>query len=276
MEPANMPEDRYQYHGGDTPDSVQFPQPDARFPARKIFEEFLGPPRPTDRVSGRGQEGIERPAEQRIVDVLLRNDDFGYGTKRDRVSELFKEYVAKGPEAVKQIVDKVNAELQKRGSQLKLDGSHSVQTRHETFQPDAGNLAVYLHPIHYKITEQVGSFNLKNRHGELEDSISVVGSSLKEEVDTDPRLIPRFPREPRGPSDPDPRLPIPRFPREPREPVDPDPRFIPKFPREPRGPFDPWLPIPRFLREPREPQEPQRIDPDAVNRLFQLPGLEIK
>src|SRR5688572_20671684 len=84
------------------------------------------------------RECTDRPAEtftnaqlqdrtNQALDLITRNQDFGYGVKRDRLMSIFTEAANLGPQAVRQLTDALNQRLAPRG--LQITGEYNVHTK---------------------------------------------------------------------------------------------------------------------------------------------------
>ncbi len=126
-------------------------------------------------------EGDLQKLSKGAADLILRNDDFGYGVKRERLEDTFRQAASKGPEAVKQLADAINKELESRNSPLRLEGKYQSreEVKDEADYPKDGRL-IYIHPSYYKYTHAGADFAMKNHStGQTEDRMSVKGKELQ-------------------------------------------------------------------------------------------------
>lgn len=57
---------------------------------------------------------------KRAADIIANGGDFGSDTQKKEIQEMFEEAYKKGPEAVAKLVKDINAELEKRGSDVRV------------------------------------------------------------------------------------------------------------------------------------------------------------
>lgn len=126
-------------------------------------------------------EGELKERSKAAADLILRNDDFGYGGKQERVATIFREAANKGSEAVKQLTAAINDELAHRKSTLRIEGSYSIQERIvdvAKYSPDGEAVLIW----HYMCKNAGAKFVLRNGStGIVEDSMSVEGKQLSRE-----------------------------------------------------------------------------------------------
>ncbi|MBX9687977.1 MAG: hypothetical protein K2X27_14825 [Candidatus Obscuribacterales bacterium] len=130
-------------------------------------------------------------AAKSSADFILRNDDFGYGNKRERLSSVFADAANKGPHAVKQLVEGINKELKARNSDLRISGTYQTgtETKDEAVYPKNGE-AVHIYPQIYKYTYAGANFSLTNsKTGMEEDSIYSRGRLLSRVHQSERSLI---------------------------------------------------------------------------------------
>ncbi len=114
---------------------------------------------------------------RRVLDVIRRNEDFGYGMRRDRLNQIFTEAANRGPLAVKQLTYAINEQLAAKG--LKLSGKYEIHrtTVDVTNYNEPGKIMRYPRWVDY--THASAYFSLHNRQtGETEDGQPVTGRML--------------------------------------------------------------------------------------------------
>jgi len=116
----------------------------------------------------------ERKPEIQIAEILGKNSDFGNPVRRERVEKLLSDAVIKGPEETKRLVDSINAQLKRNGSELKIEShEYSTMTPAQRIVHDTGGLMVYRYPDVPATKRNYVGFNVLNKHGEKEDYMSV-------------------------------------------------------------------------------------------------------
>ncbi|MBY0551470.1 MAG: hypothetical protein K2W95_29585 [Candidatus Obscuribacterales bacterium] len=134
-----------------------------------------------------------RPAEVQIADILLRNDDFNFGVKRERALAFLKDALDKSPKDFAELLVNINAELAKRGSTLRLVAQCKEEKRieEELFVPLELGLRPFKFPAK-RTTENVATVRITNRFGELEDEAKIQGKPLKIEYNKNTRGEPEW------------------------------------------------------------------------------------
>lgn len=132
----------------------------------QIPEQFLKP-------QDRGQEKTEeqrkaRPTEVQIADILLKNDDFNFGVKRERTLAIFEEALRSSQRDLNQLVNRINAELKKRGSSLRIEAQCEQEETIEHIPPPP-DAQTFPKSQHYRVTKNVAILKVNNRFGEVED-----------------------------------------------------------------------------------------------------------
>lgn len=130
-----------------------------------------------ERSEGKQQE---RAAEVQIADILLKNDDFSYGAKRERAVGLFDEAMRRGLKDFTDLVRRTNAELRKRGSGLRIEVECEQQEKIKHIPPLPGE--TFHKSQLYRVTSNVGKLTVTNRFGETEDEAKVSVSVRSEPV----------------------------------------------------------------------------------------------
>ncbi|HEY9785320.1 MAG TPA: hypothetical protein V6D17_07960 [Candidatus Obscuribacterales bacterium] len=114
-----------------------------------------------------------------ITDVIMRNDDFGYGEKRDRVKRVLEQFVNGSAESAREVVDALNKDLEKKGSPLRVEGLMTTVERRVDPNYDGNprqlNHTVYRLPY---IAEHKALQLILKRGGIVEDQIQVIGKEV--------------------------------------------------------------------------------------------------
>jgi hypothetical protein len=148
---------------------------------RALFEEFSKLLKDGDSAAERNNKFTDAELKERsdkAVKLILRNDDFGYGPKKEQLKELFAEAASKGKGAVDQLTSAVNEKLKVHG--LKLEGNYTTSTKtvDEAVYPKNGE-AIFIYPQLYQYKYAGGEFSLRNTStGRVEDSVKVQGRQL--------------------------------------------------------------------------------------------------
>ena len=135
----------------------------------------------------------QRPPEVQIADILLRNEDFSYGVKRERALAFLKDALDKSPKDFAELMVNINAELKKRGSNLRLQAQVKEEKRVEeqTYIPAELGLTPYKYPSK-RTTENVAILKVTNRFGETEDEAKIQSKPLKIEYNQKTRGEPEW------------------------------------------------------------------------------------
>lgn len=137
----------------------------------------------------------ERPPEVQITDILLRNDDFSYGVKRDKAMAFLKDALDKSPRDFAELLANINAELKKRGSSLRLQAHCKEEKRIEEehyISAEAGLQQPLRSYPAKRTTENVAIVKLTNRFGETEDEAKIQSKPLKIEYNQNRRGEPEW------------------------------------------------------------------------------------
>lgn len=131
---------------------------------------------------------IEKYASD-IATILVRNTDFAYGPKKERMQKMFEEAGLAGKESFEKLVAAINKKLEPSG--MKLDGkigqwtSESTEIHHP--MPKDRNLDIYYYP--QKITTKKDGISmdlsLKSKGGQEEDRMSLskdIRTRVKSEI----------------------------------------------------------------------------------------------
>jgi hypothetical protein len=143
------------------------------------------------------RECTDKPAEtftkeqlqdrsNRAFDLITRNQDFGYGLKRDRLMSIFREAADLGPQAVRQLTDALNQRLAARG--LQISGEYNVNTK-TVDVADHSHSRFLVQPRLVRFSNASADFTLRNTvTKETEDSQQVIGREIsREDVIQDPK-----------------------------------------------------------------------------------------
>lgn len=179
MNPSPELEDPWSDLQRESPAVIQFTEIFQNAEARKEKAEGLAP--------------RARPAEVQIADILLRNDDFNFGVKRERAMAFLKNALDKSPKDFAELLVNINAELAKRGSTLRLVAQCKEEKRveEELFVPAQLGLSPFRYPAK-RTTENVATVRITNRFGELEDEAKIQGKPLKIEYNRNTRGEPEW------------------------------------------------------------------------------------